>query len=53
MGGKRLKFPSRPKYVAPEKKAEEKKEAPISEEEEKKRMEILKSLGISLDKVKG
>lgn len=47
MGGKRLKFPARQKYVPPVKKnGEEKEEEPISEEEHKKRVELLKSLGI-------
>ena len=46
MGGKRLKFPRRAKYVPPEKKNEEAEEKPVSEEEHKKRIELLKSLGI-------
>jgi len=47
MGGKRLKFPKRKKFVpgqdSPENKIEDK---PISEEEHKKRIELLKSLGL-------
>lgn len=48
MGGKRLKFPSRQKYVDPSKdnKFEDREEKPITEEEHKKRVELLKSLGI-------
>jgi hypothetical protein len=46
MGGKTLKFPSRAKYVPPVKKNEETKEKPISEEEHKERMELLKNLGL-------
>lgn len=47
MGGKRLKFPKRKKFIAgqntPEGEVEEKA---ISEEEHKKRIELLKSLGL-------
>ncbi|MDP3027757.1 MAG: hypothetical protein Q8N63_08695 [Nanoarchaeota archaeon] len=46
MGGKRLKFPSRAKYVPPEKKSEEIEEEQVSEEEHKKRIEMLKRIGI-------
>lgn len=46
MGGKRLKFPRRQKYVPPVKKEEAKGDAPVSEEEHKKRMEYLKKLRI-------
>ena len=51
MGGKRLKFPVRGKYVPPVKKNEKDtdEEEPISEEEHKKRVELLKSLGIIKD----
>lgn len=47
MGGKRLKFPKRKKFVpgqnSPEGEVEEK---PVSEEEHRKRIELLKSLGL-------
>ncbi len=47
MGGKRLKFPKRKKFVpgqdAPESEA---REEPVSEEEHKKRIELLKSFGL-------
>jgi hypothetical protein len=46
MGGKRLKFPKRAKYIAPGPKIEEKEEKPISEEEHNKRIDLLKSLGL-------
>ncbi len=46
MGGKTLKYPVRQKYVAPEKKVEEKPEEKVSDEEYKKRMEMLKKLGL-------
>jgi glycerol-3-phosphate cytidylyltransferase-like family protein len=47
MGGKTLRFPKRKKFVpGDDKPAQEKKEEPISEEEHKKRIELLKSLGI-------
>ena len=48
MGGKRLKFPNRQKYVAPSKEGEifKKEEELISEEEKKKRLEHLKALGL-------
>ncbi len=46
MGGKTLKYPVRQKYVPPEKKVEEKKEEPISDEEYKKRIEMLKKMGL-------
>lgn len=53
MGGKRLKFPGRKKYVAPAKDAvvadkEVKKE--ISPEEHASRLEMLKKLGLLKDK---
>lgn len=45
MGGKRLNFPKRQKYVAPnpESKTEEK---PVTEEEHKARLDKLKELGL-------
>ncbi len=47
MGGKRLKFPKRKKFVpGQENNSEDLEEKPISEEEHKKRIELLKSLGI-------
>ena len=46
MGGKRLKFPRRPKYVPKEKEQETAEESKISEEEHKNRVERLKELGI-------
>lgn len=50
MGGKRLKFPTRQKYVAPipkrEKQETPQEDEPISEEEHQKRMELLKGLGL-------
>jgi len=47
MGGKRLKFPKRRKFVPGQDTPEgEIKEKPISEEEHKKRIELLKSLGL-------
>ena len=49
MGGKRLKFPSRGKFVD-EKKFNvadaEKIEKPVSDDEHQKRLEMLKKLGI-------
>ena len=49
MGGKRLKFPRRQKYV-PRIKRElgkpEEKEGPVSEEEHKRRLEMLKRMGV-------
>lgn len=45
MGGKRLKFPRRAKYVPPIKSGEVEEEE-VSEEEHKKRLEMLKSLGL-------
>jgi len=51
MGGKTLKFPVRQKYVRPDRKNEEsKEEAPLSEEEEKKRIELLKRIGLLKEK---
>jgi hypothetical protein len=44
MGGKRLKFPTREKYVPPVEKVEM-KENSVDEEEHKKRLEMLKQLG--------
>ena len=51
MGGKRLKFPTRQKYVDPSKKVEfkEEDEKPLDEDEHKKRLEMLKSLGLLKD----
>ncbi len=46
MGGKRLKFPARQKYVPPVPKKEEEKEEEVSQEEHEKRMKILKDMGI-------
>jgi hypothetical protein len=48
MGGKTLKFPKRKKFVAEQDK-QEVKEEPISEEEHKKRIELLKQMGIVKD----
>ena len=48
MGGKTLKFPKRKKFVAGQDK-QEVKEEPISEEEHKKRIELLKQMGIVKD----
>jgi len=48
MGGKNLKFPKRPKYVAQEKKQEVKEEK-ISEEEHQKRIALLKQMGLVKD----
>ena len=47
MGGKRLKFPRRKKYI-PSKLKQDKvaEEESISEEEHKKRIEYLKNLGL-------
>jgi len=45
MGGKRLKFPTRGKYVPPIEKVEM-KENSVDEEEHKKRVEMLKQLGL-------
>jgi hypothetical protein len=45
MGGKTLRFPKRKKFVAEQKEGEVKEE-PISEEEHRKRIEILKSMGL-------
>ena len=45
MGGKTLKYPKRAKYVPPVKKVEMKEEE-ISEEEHKRRLELLKTLGL-------
>lgn len=45
MGGKRLKFPVRGKYVPPVEKVEM-KEKPVDEEEHKRRLEMLKQLGL-------
>jgi hypothetical protein len=52
MGGKRLKFPARQKYVPPVPKNEEAKEEAVSEDEHKKRLELLKSLGLIKEEVK-
>lgn len=47
MGGKRLKFPKRKKFVPGQGQgSEEVEEKPVSEEEHKKRIELLKSLGL-------
>lgn len=47
MGGKTLRFPKRKKFVPEDKNAGgENDEKPISEEEHKKRVELLKSLGL-------
>jgi hypothetical protein len=48
MGGKRLKFPARGKFVDTSKDnvVKEEEEKPISEEEHKKKMDLLKSLGL-------
>jgi len=46
MGGKRLKFPARQKYVPPVPKREEQKEESVSEEEHEKRIKMLKEMGI-------
>ena len=50
MGGKRLRFPARQKYVDTSKDLKfdlKKEEEPISEEEHNKRLELLKSLGLT------
>ena len=44
--GKTLKFPKRQKYIAPTPKGEDSEAKPLSEEEHKKRLELLKSLGL-------
>ena len=49
MGGKRLKFPTRGKYVPPVKKVDF-EQKPVDEEEHKKRVEMLKQLGLLKDK---
>lgn len=47
MGGKRLKFPSRKKFVSSAGDIEFKKEEEsVSDEEHKKRLEMLKKLGL-------
>ena len=47
MGGKTLKFPKRRKYVPPIKKSEKSEEDKIiSEEEHKKRVQMLKEMGL-------
>ena len=46
MGGKRLKFPKRGKYIAPDPVIEGKEEEKVSEEEHNSRIEMLKSLGL-------
>ena len=49
MGGKRLKFPVRQKYVDTSKDLKfdpKKEEEKISEEEHNKRLELLKSIGL-------
>jgi len=45
MGGKTLKFPTRKKYQAPDKKIDV-EEKPVSEEEHQKRIQMLKDLGL-------
>ncbi|MCX8158839.1 MAG: hypothetical protein N3D20_00915 [Candidatus Pacearchaeota archaeon] len=45
MGGKTLKFPKRKKFVREQKEGEV-KETLITEEEHKKRVDLLKSLGL-------
>jgi hypothetical protein len=45
MGGKRLKFPKRGKYVAPSEEVEVKKEE-VSKEEHEARLKLLKDLGL-------
>jgi hypothetical protein len=49
MGGKTLKFPKRKKFVKSDGAKEEAEEKPISEEEHKKRIELLKQMGIVKD----
>jgi len=48
MGGKRLKFPTRKKFISSEGEisVDKTEEKPISEEEKQKRLEHLKSLGL-------
>ena len=46
MGGKRLKFPVRQKYVPPVPKSGEQKEEEVSQEEHEKRIKMLKDMGI-------
>ncbi|HVY01557.1 MAG TPA: hypothetical protein VHA12_02220 [Candidatus Nanoarchaeia archaeon] len=45
MGGKRLKFPKRGKYVAPTEEIEVKKEE-VSKEEHEARLQMLKDMGL-------
>jgi hypothetical protein len=45
MGGKTLKYPKRAKYVPPKNSVKLEEES-VSEEEHKKRMELLKQIGI-------
>ena len=46
MGGKRLKFPVRGKYVPPAPQSEAEKEEEVSKEEHEKRVKLLKEMGI-------
>ena len=46
MGGKRLKFPARKKFVVDKSVTAVNEEQPVSEEEKKRRLEMLKSLGL-------
>lgn len=44
--GKTIKYPKRQKYRAPIRRNNESEQKPISEEEHKKRLEMLKKMGI-------
>ncbi len=48
MGGKRLKFPARQKFVDTSKdvRVENKEETPLSEYEDRKRIQMLKDMGL-------
>ena len=47
MGGKRLKFPRRKKFVSSDKDiTANTEEQPVSEEEKKRRLEMLKQMGL-------
>jgi hypothetical protein len=46
MGGKRLKFPSRKKFVPPQDKVEQEEKKEVSSEEHEARLKMLKELGL-------
>ena len=46
MGGKRLKFPKRKKFVADNSVVAKTEEEQVSEEEKKRRLELLKQMGL-------